>query len=509
MIPYRWPVLSLLACALAVPLRAQSPASTFSLSSSVTPEQTELNKITAENAIADQKTRKRLQALNDEKEDLRVQYDLLTQKQKLKNSELEAQLERLNNENRLSAEQHRRDLDALQAELERLAAENQRNREKLAADTAALETEYEKLAVQDKLADERVRAETTKSTGELQKLRVENSLSAERNKTALLAVSEQVEKLRLANDLKNEEERALNLADEKERRGIDLALKRLDLEERKIKLEAMAMDSRMARLKSDLELRDKRWEWKKESNSEPVYLAQPFANGRLVVSDRRIALDGPIVTGAADYVTERIHYYNNISSQPVFVVINICPGGSVMEGYRIIKTMQESRAPIYVVVKSFAASMAAVVTAMAERSYVYPNAIILHHQMAGMSWGNVTQLKEQLELARDWERRMYAPVAKKMGLSLEDLRKKMYEKNSDGDWQEFGDKAVSYGWATSLVNEIAETGFVKDPEQETKPPKPSFWLGEKTDEKGQRYVALPRLNPFDFYFIYNPDRYYR
>jgi len=81
--------------------------------------------------------------------------------------------------------------------------------------------------------------------------------------------------------------------------------------------------------------------------------------------------------------------------------------------------MQESRAPIYVVVKSFAASMAAVVTAMAERSYVYPNAIILHTSDGRHELGNVTQLKEQLELARDWERRMYAPVAKKMGLSLE------------------------------------------------------------------------------------------
>jgi len=32
---------------------------------------------------------------------------------------------------------------------------------------------------------------------------------------------------------------------------------------------------------------------------------------------------------------------------------------------------------------------------------------------------------------------------------------------------------------------------------------------EKTDEKGARYMSLPRLEPFDFYFIYNPDRYYR
>jgi hypothetical protein len=34
-------------------------------------------------------------------------------------------------------------------------------------------------------------------------------------------------------------------------------------------------------------------------------------------------------------------------------------------------------------------------------------------------------------------------------------------------------------------------------------------LQEKVDEKGQAYVSLPRLRPFDFYFLYNRDGYYR
>jgi ATP-dependent Clp protease protease subunit len=208
-------------------------------------------------------------------------------------------------------------------------------------------------------------------------------------------------------------------------------------------------------------------------------------------------------------VTERIHYYNNISTHPIFIVIDSCPGGSVMEGYRIVKAMQASRAPVYVVVKSFAASMAAVITTMADKSYVYPNAIILHHQMSTMNWGNMTQLKEQLDLAKEWERRLHVPVAEKMGISLDEFRKKMYEKNSNGDWQEFGDKAVDLKWATNVVHEIDETGFTKNPDVESNVPKPAFWLGEKTDEKGARFVSLPRLQPFDFYFIYNPDRYYR
>jgi ATP-dependent Clp protease protease subunit len=247
---------------------------------------------------------------------------------------------------------------------------------------------------------------------------------------------------------------------------------------------------------------------------DPVYTDKPFTAGKLVISDRRISLNGPIFTGVADYVTERIHYYNNISTHPVFIVIDMSPGGSVMEGYRIVKAMQASKAPIYVVVKSYAASMAAVIATLADKSYVYPNAIILHHQMSTGARGNMTQLKEQLEMSKEWERRLHVPVSKKMGISIEDFRKKMYEKNSDGDWEEFGDKAVEYKWATSTVDEIEETGFTKNPDlkADSRPilrMNSTIPLDEKTDDKGNRYVSLPPLEPFDFYFIYNPSGYYR
>ena len=128
-----------------------------------------------------------------------------------------------------------------------------------------------------------------------------------------------------------------------------------------------------------------------------------------------------------------------------------------------------------------------------------------------MNWGNMTQLKEQLELAKEWEKRLAVPVAQKMGVTLEDMRKKMYEKNSDGDWEEFGDKAVEYKWATYVVDEIEETGFVKNPDaqRETERSRARFELEEKVDGNGKRFVSLPRLEPFDFYYIYNPDQYYR
>lgn len=400
-----------------------------------------------------------------------------------------------------------------QSELSKLSAENQLADQKLKKKLQQVNSEKEELKAQYELDAQKQKAKTSELEAELTRASTENKLAEEKNKKLMADLALQIAKLKAANDLGAEQQRTDLLTDSKERNTIDLEAKRLDLEEKKLKIEKMALDARMAKLNSDLELRTRKAEWKKESNTEPVYTDRPFSNGKLTVSDRRIPLNGPIYEGVGDYVTERIYYFNNISTQPIFIVIDSCPGGSTAEGYAILKAMESSRAPVYVVVKSYAASMAAVITTMAEKSYAYPSAKILHHQPSGMMYGNMTQRKEQLEFAKEWDKRLNVPVAKKMGVSLDEFRKMMYEKNSDGDWLEFGDKAVDYKWVTGTVDRVEETGVFRNPDEKNgrKPGErmEGSALEEKKDEKGLSFVTLPRLKPFDFYFIYNPDNYYR
>lgn len=471
-----------LLAALALPAAAQEQAKP----AAPAPEQAELSKLTAENQLADQKLRKKLQQLNSEKEELRAQYELDLQKARLA---------------------------ALEADLAKMTAENKLAEERRKAETAAMESEYQRLASKNKLSSEQVKALTTAQSDELQRLGLENRLAEEKTKKLMGELALKIAKLKADNDLKAEQQRADFMADSKERINIDTELKRLDLEERKLKLEKMTLDNRAARLGADLELRAKKTEWKKESNAEPVYTDKPFRDGKLIISDRRIPLNGSIHYGVGAYVTERINYFNNISTQPVFIVIDESPGGSTAEGYAILKAMESSRAPVYVAVKSYAASMAAIIATMAEKSYAYPGAQILHHQMWGPAMGNLVQINEQVEFRKEWEKRLYGPLSKKTGMSLEEFRKKMYEKNSDGDWREFGDKAVGYKWITATADKMEETGVFRNPDENPAArglrSMAGLELPEKLDEKGQAYVALPRLKPFDFYFIYNRDGYYR
>ena len=253
-----------------------------------------------------------------------------------------------------------------------------------------------------------------------------------------------------------------------------------------------------------------------------IYSKQPLEQGTLYISDRRITLNDAITYATADRVTERINFYNNKSHQdPIFIVIDYSPGGSVMSGYRILKAMKGSKAPVYVVVKSFAASMAAAITTLSDQSFAYPNAIILHHQMSYGLRGNMTQQKEMLEESQEWWKRLAGPIAAKMGVTLDEFIQQMYENDSGGDWVEFADKAAELKWVDHVVNEIRETSLLEHPDKKKRTTAPLLpiraedaslephLLGEQLNADGERFYRLPRLVPYDFYYLYNPDNYYR
>ncbi len=381
-----------------------------------------------------------------------------------------------------------------------------------------LTEERDEQVLRNTLLAEKLRAELAPIEHEQRKLQIKGQVEDEKTNQNVAALRYQRDKVRLENDIAREKINAeqirydadkLRLDQEKLKREAIVA--ELDFQSRKLHQEMDLADNKTVAIKADLDLREKKELWRKQANREPEYLKDPFKNGVLTISDRRIAMDGPIVYGTADFVTERIHYFNNKSEElPIFLVIDRSPGGSVMEGYRILKAMQASKAPVHVVVKSYAASMAATIATLAPHSYAYPNAVILHHQIWSVTFGNPTQQKQQLDIIKEWDRRLREPIARKMGTSVDKFTAEMYKQNVDGDWEEFADAAVKLKWIDSVVGEIKETGFLKEPEvaAEEKPKLP-FGLAEESDAKGDRFVRLPRLQHADAYFLYNRDGYYR
>lgn len=393
----------------------------------------------------------------------------------------------------------RREVARLNAERERLAAENAIAKERLAKELAerraqlereTLRTEEEKARLNRELEEVRARAER-----ELARLKVEN------------------ERLTLE---------------------MSIAKNRAEIQANELRLKEAEMKAEITKISQDLERKEKELTALQYADANPVYTENPLNGKTLTISDRRIPLNGPIVARTADEVAERIDFYNNRDPRyPIFIVIDNCPGGSVMAGYKILKAMEGSRAPVYVVVKSFAASMAACITTLADKSFAYPNAVILHHQISGYTYGNLTEQRESLAEIEEWWQRLAGPIAKKMGIGTDEFIKRMYEKVSSGDWSEFADRASELKWVDVIVDEIRETSQLKHPDlpspnrRTPQTPQPLIVpstttttsgpytatqvpvMVEMFDEKGRPFCLLPRPNPKDVYYLYNPDGYYR
>ncbi len=361
------------------------------------------------------------------------------------------------------------------------------------------------------------------------KLESLNKLEAEKLTQETNGLRAEIAKLKLERELITEK-LALEAAKRKEavkdavaKSEVEIAELSRESERSKILAEKLASDLKAVQSEAALELAKLQNEIntietqeKRESyvDSDPVYLKNPLRDdGVLVISDRRIPLNGAIGGTTADYVTSRIDFWNNRDKElPIFIVIDACPGGSVMAGYRILKAMEASAAPIHVVVKSFAASMAACITTLAEESYAYPNAVILHHQISSQiafARLNLTQQKEFYQESERWWKRLAAPVAEKMGLTTDELIEKMYARSSSGDWSEFGDKAKELKWVNHIVEGIVESSITINPDAKKSSPAKKAEVAEQVDSDGKVFTYLPRLNPKDVYFLYNPDGYYR
>jgi ATP-dependent Clp protease protease subunit len=372
-------------------------------------------------------------------------------------------------------------LEAKRKEQETLAIENKLEAERLTQATNTARAEVAQMKLERELLTEKLALETAKRQATLQR-----ELAKMGEEKELIAQQGELSKARaekLANDLKS------------------------------LQTEAALEITRLQNDITRIETSEKRNAY---ADFKPVYLKNPLKeNGTVVISDRRIPLNGLISTTTADFVTSRIQYWNNKDRElPIFIVIDASPGGSVMAGYRILKSMESSDAPIHVVVKSFAASMAAAITTLAEESYAYPNAVLLHHQISSVIMGqlNLTQQREFHEESQRWWKRLGTPIADKMGITTDELIQKMYARSSSGDWSEFAEQAKELKWVNHIVNGIDETSVNKDPDSEAVSlPRPALpgALIEEVDANGKPFAWLPRLNPKDVYFIHNPDGYYR
>jgi ATP-dependent Clp protease protease subunit len=427
-------------------------------------------------------------------------------------SQAEKELKRLTLEAALREQQLQAELGSLKAEKARLEAQLALNATKAAAGAEPDKAKVEAMARAVEVATATLKTELAPGAAELERLKHAQALAAARLEAELSANSVEMARMKSAQDLVDAQHKAKLAAMRREAEELAIA-NQLAAEKRKAEQmraidEQTLVETEARKQSAQMQKRDGADKLRELVDAPMVYADEPLQDGVLTITDRRIDLNGPIVTGTADYVCDRIDYYNNLDAKkPIFLVIDNSPGGSVQQGYRIVKSIETSDAPIHVVVKSFAASMAATIATLAKHSYALPNAVILHHQMSSGASGNMTDIEQEVQTLREWERRLAEPIARKMGIKLDEFKARMYQAKKTGDWDEFADKAVELKWIDRVVDDIREIGIRKKPADQPASP---FWMFMMArDENGKPYCKLPPLLPYDCYFMVNPRGFYR
>ena len=394
----------------------------------------------------------------------------------------------------------------MRTEIERLRVTNELHSARLAAALQELRAERERIETELALAEQRRRHDAAALMAEKERLEQQSQIEEVRHQASLREVRQRLERLAATTAEREQNLAAIQLDMQEEGLNRQRAMTAFQFtkQQQEMQLELALHETRA--VTAQTEIAAARLAARSLISEPSPRPQQPLVDGVLTVSDRRININEPIIVGMGSWFERRIAFFNNASEhEPIFVVIDYCPGGSMMEGERMLKAMTASRAPVHVVVKSMAASMAAVLLSEAPHSYALPNAIILHHQPWSFAFGNLAEQKEWVAVFEQWAERLHGGTARRMGLTLEQFYARMYEHSVTGDWQEFGDNAQALSWVQHVIEQVQEDDVRQQPDDASPWRQRGRLWAHSDEERGER-LRLPRPRPFDFYFLYNRDR---
>lgn len=172
--------------------------------------------------------------------------------------------------------------------------------------------------------------------------------------------------------------------------------------------------------------------------------------------DRFINIKGPIDSEVADAFTEQMLILNRESTtEPITVLIN-STGGSVSQGLLMYDVIQGSIAPVRLICKGEAYSMAAILLASGNPKhgrFILPNSKVMIHEplIQGGVGGKTSSIKSISDSLIETRKKLNGILAKHTGHTIEEI-----DEATSYDHYFTAEEAVRFG----LCDKVVDFGFL-------------------------------------------------
>ncbi len=168
-----------------------------------------------------------------------------------------------------------------------------------------------------------------------------------------------------------------------------------------------------------------------------------------MLDDRVIMLMTPVNNISMTSVISQLLYLNvKDPSSPIHLYIS-SPGGSVLDGYGIIDTMNLIEAPVYTYTIGLAASMGALIFLNGTNRYMLPHSELMLHQPLGGVSGQASDIEITANRIIKMKKDINEMIATRCNLALEEV-----EKFTDRDRYFNATEAIDYGLADEIISKI-------------------------------------------------------
>ena len=136
----------------------------------------------------------------------------------------------------------------------------------------------------------------------------------------------------------------------------------------------------------------------------------------------------------------------NIDKVPIYIHINSF-GGSIFAAFGAIDVIKSCKVPIYSIIEGASASAGTLISIVAEKRYIRPNAHMLIHQLSSGCWGKMSEIEDEFKNLQDLMKKIKQIYSDNASIP----RKELNELLKHDLWLD-ANKCLKYGRVDELWN---------------------------------------------------------